>query len=78
MDIKAEHHLVKIFMNDKPFELPAENYTGLELKNKTHIPAADLLYRIEGKSRHEIADSQTVEIHNEEHFVAVPGHGGAG
>ena len=70
--------LVRIFMNDKPFELRGGHYTGLQLKEKTNVPVADVLYRIEGKSRHEIPDAQSVEIHNDEHFVAVPGHGGAG
>lgn len=71
-------HIVKIFMNDKPYELPAGMYTGAELKEKTGVPAGDLLYRIAGNSRHEIGDGQSIEIHEGEHFIAVPGHGGAG
>lgn len=75
---KPDQHLVRIFMNDKPFELPAGKYTGAELKKRTNVPHADLLYRIQGQKRHEIHDTEEVEIHNDEHFVAVPRHGGAG
>lgn len=78
MESESREHLVRIFMNDKPFELPEGRYTGLQLKEKTGVPVADVLYRIEGTSRHEIGDTDTVAIHNDEHFVAVPGHGGAG
>ena len=78
MEEKAQENLIQIFMNDKPFELAAGHYTGAELKQKTDVPAADVLYRIDGKNRHEITDSERVEIHKGEHFVAVPGHGGAG
>jgi len=76
--MQAHTNLVRIFMNDKPFELPAGQYTGLELKQKTNVPTSDLLYRIEGTTRHEIGDNQRLEIHNDEHFVAVPPVGGAG
>ena len=65
-------------MNDQPFELPKRHYTGIELKERTGVPLADLLYRIKGHKREEIGDTQRVEIHHDEHFVAVPGHGGAG
>lgn len=75
---KPDQHLVRIFMNDKPFELPPGKYNGLDLKNRTNVPQADLLYRIQGQKREEISDTQEVEIHKDEHFVAVPGHGGAG
>jgi hypothetical protein len=70
--------LVRIFMNDQPFELPKGHYTGSELKARTNVPAGDLLYRIKGHHREEIGDNQSVEIHRDEHFVAVPRHGGAG
>lgn len=70
--------LVRIFMNDRPFELPKGKYMGSELKASTDVPAGDLLYRITGNNREEIGDQQSVEIHQDEHFVAVPGHGGAG
>jgi hypothetical protein len=70
--------LIRIFMNDRPFELRKEHYTGSELKARTDVPAGDLLYRIKGHNREEIADHQSIEIHQDEHFVAVPGHGGAG
>jgi len=70
--------IVTIFVNDKPHELPMGKYTGAQLKEKTNVPAADILYRVTGTTRHEIPDAETIEIHDGEHFIAVPVHGGAG
>lgn len=78
MQSETRERLVQIFMNDRPFDLQAGRYSGLDLKAKTNVPTGDVLYRIEGKARLEISDGESVEIHEGEHFVAVPGHGGAG
>lgn len=71
-------HTVTIYVNDKPHTLPQGKYTGAQIKEKTGVPAGDILYRVTGHDRHEIPDGETVEIHEGEHFIAVPGHGGAG
>ncbi len=72
-----EKHDITIFVDQRQVELPQGKYTGAQIKTKGNVPAGNLLYRIDGKERHEIADGQEVEIHPNEHFVSAPPVGGA-
>jgi hypothetical protein len=54
----------------------SKTMTGAEIKNLAHVPPANLLYRVEGTRRVQVADNETVHLHNDEKFVTAPPVGG--
>jgi hypothetical protein len=65
---------IEITINNAPYMEVQGKYNGLQIKKfaKPPIPDGDVLYRLEGKTRKEIANDETVEIHDKETFVSIP------
>jgi hypothetical protein len=74
-------HIVIHFGHTK-YEVSSDRLTGLELRRLFNLPADDLLYRQQGSKVEgdAIADNETVDLKNGDHFTSVPRDvtGGAG
>lgn len=68
---------VVIFIDQHAVRLDKGKYTGAQLKAKGNVPPGNLLYRVDGAERHEVGDTDTVEVHEGERFVSAPPVGGA-
>ena len=68
---------IVIDVDGKPYETTSRVLTGLQIKQLAGVPPANLLYRVEGKHREQIGDTQHVHLHPGEHFVTAPPVGGA-
>jgi len=58
------------------YAVHVKTMTGAEIKKLAHVPPANLLYRVEGKRRVQIADHEIVHLHDDEKFVTAPPVGG--
>ncbi|MBS2028789.1 MAG: multiubiquitin domain-containing protein [Deltaproteobacteria bacterium] len=67
---------VTIEVNKRPVTMPDKKATGLQVKKEAiaqgvSIKADFLLFRVDGKAQHQIADDQEIELHKDEAFRAV-------
>jgi len=73
---------IVIHLGHQKYEAAGDHMTGLELRRLFDLPADDLLYRQQGSKVEgdPIADNDTVELKNGDHFTSVPRDvtGGAG
>lgn len=62
---------VEILVNKRPVLVPART-SGAAIKAAASVPADDELFRIEGHEEIKIGDTQPIEVHADERFVATP------
>lgn len=58
------------------YAVHSKTMTGAQIKALANVPAANLLYRVEGNRRAPISDGETVHLHDDEKFVTAPPVGG--
>ena len=74
----SEHReQIEIIINGKAYIVGTDDMTGAQIKALANIPPGDLLYQIIGDHRREVADTDRLELHQDEKFVSVPQVGGA-
>jgi hypothetical protein len=61
-----------IFVNNKPFETNEHMLTGSEIKTLGGVPADYELYEVKGSNTVPVGNEETVHIHNNQHFRAIP------
>lgn len=64
---------VEIEVNNNPVEMPSHKETGLAIKERAEVPADFTLYIKHGKDLDEVPDSEAIELHHKEKFIAVSG-----
>ncbi len=64
---------VTILVNNQAVEVPDREVTGLEIKRLAGVPDDFTLYRRRGSHLDEVADDETLKVHEHEEFVAVSG-----
>jgi hypothetical protein len=72
-----ERERLQIFINGKAYHVNGDDSTGAQIKALGDIPVGDILYRLSGEHRHEVGDTERIELHEGERFVSVPQVGGA-
>lgn len=76
-ETKVETHLIHIFVevtkhDVRKVEFDTDTVTGAQIKTKAGVDLnTDLGRRVHGKIEY-VADNQTIEIKNGEHFVVLP------
>jgi hypothetical protein len=78
MQTEAHTKVIHIFVQiDKQKQVEVEfntdHVTGAAIKEKAGVPADYELAIVRGNKRDVVADNQTIEIKDGEHFIAVPG-----
>ncbi len=68
------HERVTIIIDHRPYHFDTDRATGLELKQRADIPAANLLFlEVPGPSDDQpISDSEVVHLEPGEHFYDMP------
>ena len=61
-----------IFVNNKPIETSEHRLTGSAIKQLANVPADYELFEVKGDHTVPVGNEQTVEIHNNQHFRAIP------
>jgi hypothetical protein len=62
---------IDVVVNNKPVRVP-KHTTGAEVKVRAGVPSSYQLFRIDGKSEHEVRDDERITVHRDERFVASP------
>jgi hypothetical protein len=70
-----EHFDIEI--DGTKYQVHERTLTGAQIKALAHVPPANLLYRIERKTRILIGDGESVRLHDDERFVTSPPVGGS-
>ena len=73
MTVETETRTITIFVNDKSLQFSSNLVTGSEIKSKADVPSDSILYELRGDNRVPIGDSEQIRIHENEHFLDVPG-----
>lgn len=68
---------ITIEVDGDPFKTAHAKRTGAQIKALAHKPPANILYKINGHHRVEIADDQEIHLHDGEKFMTQPPVGGA-
>ena len=68
---KDEAKTVEIFVNNKEVTVPKKT-TGAEIKQEAGVDLAFQLFRVEGKTEHEVGDDEEIHVHEGQRFVATP------
>lgn len=61
-----------IFVNNKPIETTEQKLTGSQIKELGQVPADYELFEVKGDHTVPVGNEQKVEIHNNQHFRAIP------
>jgi len=61
-----------IFVNNKEFQTEAHELTGSQIKQLAGIPADYELFEVRGDQTVPVGNEQTVHIHDNLHFRAIP------
>jgi len=70
---KTIEHQITVYVNDKPVIFDSRQPTGLQIKTKAGVPTDSILYELRGNERIPIGDSETINLHENERFLDVPG-----
>lgn len=70
--VPHEHHKVTFFVDGQAIETTRQPLSGAQIKALAGRPEGNLLYRVDGRHREEISDSEKVHIHQDECFITVP------
>jgi hypothetical protein len=62
---------VEILVNNKDVVVPKKT-TGAEIKEKAGVDPAFQLFRIDGKSEHEVGNDEEITVHKGQRFIASP------
>ena len=62
----------EIFVNNQRLTTSATQLTGAQIKQLARVPDNYELFLVHGNDSQPVADSQSVEIKNGEHFRAIP------
>ena len=66
-------HAIVIHIDKKEFRAPKNPMTGRELKELGGVPANyDLWHKIPGKDDQRVADDESVQLKNGDHFYSAP------
>ncbi len=61
-----------VFVNNNAFETSEHQLTGAEIKTLGGMPADYELYEVKGSNTVPVGNEETVHIHNNQHFRAIP------
>lgn len=61
-----------IFVNNNSFETGEHELTGAAIKQLAQAPADYELFEVQGNHTVPIGNEQSVHIHNQQHFRAIP------
>jgi hypothetical protein len=61
-----------IFVNNKPIPTAEHKLTGAAIKALAQVPADYELFEVKGDHTTPVGNEQVVEIHNNQHFRAIP------
>lgn len=61
-----------VFVNNNPFETDRHELTGSEIKTLGGVPSDYELYEVKGSNTVPVGNDETVRIHNNQHFRAIP------
>jgi hypothetical protein len=70
-EAKEKDKLVEILVNNKEVSVPKKT-TGAEIKANAGVDPAFQLFRVEGKTEHEVGNDEEIHVHEGQHFVATP------
>ncbi len=65
-------HKITFFVNNKPFETAADELSGAAIKQLAGVPADYQLFEIRGQETLPVGDNQTVKLHPNLKFRAIP------
>lgn len=68
----AEKHSRTITVNNKPFTTSEKEMTGQEIKTLAGLPADYELFAVHGANSVPVANSETVHLHDNAEFRAIP------
>lgn len=68
---------IEIEIDGTEYRVHTRTLTGAQIKALANVPAANLLYRVEGNKRVLIGDAEHVHLHDDEKFITTPPVGGA-
>jgi RNase P/RNase MRP subunit p29 len=68
---KDKDKTVEILVNTKTVEVPKKT-TGAEIKAKAGVDPAFQLFRVDGKTEHEVGNDEEITVHTGQVFVATP------
>ncbi len=70
-EAKEKDKVVEILVNHKAVSVPTKT-TGAEIKEKAGVDPAFQLFRVEGKTEHEVGNADEITVHKGQVFVATP------
>ena len=73
MTVETETRTITIFVNDRSVQFNSDLVTGSEIKSRAGIASDSILYELRGDNRVPVGDSEQIRIHENEHFLDVPG-----
>ncbi len=65
-------HKITFFVNNKPIETTEDELSGAAIKQLAGVPADYQLFEIRGQETVPVGDNQTVKIHPNLKFRAIP------
>jgi hypothetical protein len=65
-------HQFTIFVNNVEFHTPEHVLTGLQIKQLAGVPADYEMFEVKGETSVPIANEDKVQLHQQEHFRAIP------
>ena len=68
----AGHETFTIYVNNNPFQTSEHTLTGAVIKQSAGVPLDYELFEVQGDHTVAIGNEQTVHIHNNQHFRAIP------
>jgi hypothetical protein len=71
-ETEPDNKLVTIEVGGAPYGTERHKLTGAEIKALANRPPGNRLFRLEHHQRVEVADDQTLHLHNGERFVTQP------
>jgi hypothetical protein len=70
-ETKDKDKTVGILVNNKDVSVPKKT-TGSEIKEKAGVDPAFQLFRVEGKTEHELGNDEEITVHEGQRFIASP------
>lgn len=65
-------HEITFYVDGVAVTTNERELTGARIKDLAHRPAGNILYKVDGRERVEIADNEIVRVHENEKFITQP------
>lgn len=69
---KRRVHEITFYVDGIAVKTREDELTGARIKDLAHRPAGNILYKVDGRERVEIADNELVRVHEDEKFITQP------